>query len=474
MTDYISRVEAFGLHGRFDIEVDLLPRINVLYGRNGSGKTTLLHILANILNGSFGRFAFLEFREIRLFTGSGSCLKLCRYGESTISTMIDGETVDTFDVNKVRAQERRGEREDIPTEERNEIGTLQLSDRFPVHGAVYFPAFRTMIEAWSDEAMRPTRFRAHEFLFPPSESWRRSRAERITSMARGLFGEFVPELRYPSLAQIESDLSSALMSAAYRVVNEGQASLSEAFLDAFAAIMGQGPTREGNPEEILVDIQGMLEELNKTKIVRFPDGKQEDVYERLRRMIPEGRTGALSDTAANVLAVYRKSLKQRIEVQREAFAPFERYVDSVNEFLEGKRLLLKPYAVRSPRAPLPAPALPVLIEFDDGSTASLLSLSSGERQIVSMLYAATYLSGKDNVVLIDEPEISLHVDWQRRLLPRMAQQLGDRQIIVCTHAPEIAGEYDEEFQEIRLIPSSKQGSERDRAIAKEESGEMLL
>jgi len=458
--DYVSRVEAFGLHGRFDIEIDLLPRMNVLYGRNGSGKTTLLHILANVLNGSFGRFAFLDFKEISLFTGGGRRLKICHCGESTISTIVDGETVSTFDINEVRARDRHGEREDILPEERSEIGTVQLSDRFPVHGALYYPAFRTMIEAWSDETIRPSRFRSHEYLYTPSEFWRPGRTKRITWLARGLFGQFVPDLRYPSLAQIEWELSSALMSAAYRVVNEGQASLSEAFLDAFAAIMGQRPSQQGSPDEILAEIRIMLEELNKTKIVTSPDGKQEDVYERLRRMIAEERTADLTDTAASVLAVYRKSLMQRINVQREAFAPFERYADSVNEFLEGKRLVLKPYAVRGPRAALPAP---VLIEFDDGSTASLMSLSSGERQIVSMLYASTYLGETDDVVLIDEPEISLNIDWQRRFLPKMAQQLGDRQIIVCTHAPEIGGEYDEEFQEVRFILSRERGSECDPA-----------
>jgi predicted ATP-dependent endonuclease of OLD family len=74
-----------------------------------------------------------------------------------------------------------------------------------------------------------------------------------------------------------------------------------------------------------------------------------------------------------------------------------------------------------------------------------------------MLYAASpALTKAGNIVLIDEPEISLHIDWQRKLLRKMQQQLGERQIIVCTHSPEIGGDHLEAFQEIELIPSSYQ------------------
>src|SRR5690606_15474251 len=86
--------------------------------------------------------------------------------------------------------------------------------------------------------------------------------------------------------------------------------------------------------------------------------------------------------------------------------------------------------------------------FHDGSKADLQTLSSGERQIVSMLYAATYLESTD-VVLIDEPEISLHIHWQRILLERMTAQPTDRQVIVCTHSPEIGAEFAESLIPVR-------------------------
>ena len=37
----------------------------------------------------------------------------------------------------------------------------------------------------------------------------------------------------------------------------------------------------------------------------------------------------------------------------------------------------------------------------------------------------------------------MHVDWQRHLLKEMSEQLGDRQVIVCTHSPVIGADYED-------------------------------
>ncbi len=69
-----------------------------------------------------------------------------------------------------------------------------------------------------------------------------------------------------------------------------------------------------------------------------------------------------------------------------------------------------------------------------------------------MLYAVTKMSS-DSLVLIDEPELSLHIDWQEELLSKMMDQLGGRQIIVCTHSPSIASNYEEFMIEVSPVVS---------------------
>ncbi|EFH3793655.1 TPA: AAA family ATPase [Escherichia coli] len=63
------------------------------------------------------------------------------------------------------------------------------------------------------------------------------------------------------------------------------------------------------------------------------------------------------------------------------------------------------------------------------------SLSSGEKQIVSV-FARLYLDmGKKYLVLIDEPELSLSIDWQQKFLPDILKAPSCEQLIAITHSP---------------------------------------
>jgi len=62
-------------------------------------------------------------------------------------------------------------------------------------------------------------------------------------------------------------------------------------------------------------------------------------------------------------------------------------------------------------------------------------LSSGEKQLM-LLLIETFLAG-ESCIIIDEPEISMHIDWQRQLVEAMTQINPKAQIIMATHSPEI-------------------------------------
>lgn len=65
---------------------------------------------------------------------------------------------------------------------------------------------------------------------------------------------------------------------------------------------------------------------------------------------------------------------------------------------------------------------------------SLEALSSGEKQMIS-LFARLYLYPKRKIVLIDEPELSLSLDWQRQILPDVLRAPTCDQVIAITHSP---------------------------------------
>jgi hypothetical protein len=65
----------------------------------------------------------------------------------------------------------------------------------------------------------------------------------------------------------------------------------------------------------------------------------------------------------------------------------------------------------------------------------LESLSSGEKQLLQLLLEC--LTAGRSPVLIDEPELSLHVDWQNELVQCMRLVNENAQLIMATHSPEV-------------------------------------
>lgn len=82
----------------------------------------------------------------------------------------------------------------------------------------------------------------------------------------------------------------------------------------------------------------------------------------------------------------------------------------------------------------------VAVETKDGVIHGLDSLSSGEKQLALLLIEIMRRIVHGSIILIDEPEISLHPTWQRGLvvaLDKIIEQY-DAQVIMATHSPEIA------------------------------------
>lgn len=65
---------------------------------------------------------------------------------------------------------------------------------------------------------------------------------------------------------------------------------------------------------------------------------------------------------------------------------------------------------------------------------TLDSLSSGEKQMIS-LFAKMYLYPRKKIVLIDEPELSLSIDWQRGILIDVLLSPQCEQVVAITHSP---------------------------------------
>ncbi|MDH5561903.1 MAG: AAA family ATPase [Deltaproteobacteria bacterium] len=73
----------------------------------------------------------------------------------------------------------------------------------------------------------------------------------------------------------------------------------------------------------------------------------------------------------------------------------------------------------------------------NGKNVELFNLSSGEKHLIALLGRVSLLSSDASVFVADEPELSLHLEWQRPLIKSMRKLSPYLQIIVATHSPAI-------------------------------------
>ncbi|NES18123.1 MAG: ATP-binding protein [Symploca sp. SIO3E6] len=437
MPRYIKHIKAEGVLGRFDIDQEFQEGVNVLFGKNGTGKTTLLHILANLLNGDYKRFAFTEFKTIRVQLDDKTNIFVSKHKtkkDSYINVTINDEYIAKgIPTEEIKQEQYTEEKINWPrvhvfTDSRIVRKSQDDEGLEPILPVAYFPAFRTMIEAWASTEDR--------LLINPQNIQVIS-----TNFARELFGSFVPSLNYPSPIEIERNLSEEIDEALLKIARADREYFGELLPRIFQVLSKNSHSsestslEEGGSEAILEEINSLVKKLEDYPLQGAPTIKQ--LHNSVFSFQVDEQTKRIAE---RVLNIYLQALREVVAVQETSFKNIETYLNSINSFLEGKRIEI---SVEESQLKVNKS---VGIRFEAGTPKTIRgirsALSSGERQIVTLIYAATRMS-KQQIVLIDEPEISLHVAWQRHLLQKMSEQLGERQIIVCTHSPVIGADYED-------------------------------
>jgi ABC-type glutathione transport system ATPase component len=142
--------------------------------------------------------------------------------------------------------------------------------------------------------------------------------------------------------------------------------------------------------------------------------------------------------AYEILVPYLDSLRARNEALEEAEQLLRALISIMNDYLVDKKVTFTPKDG-------------LTIVTDDGVLLGSAALSSGERQL-TMLLCTTILAGRDSrLFIIDEPELSLGVAWQREILEALlALTKGTAlQFIVATHSVEIISGQPESL--VRLV-----------------------
>ena len=72
-----------------------------------------------------------------------------------------------------------------------------------------------------------------------------------------------------------------------------------------------------------------------------------------------------------------------------------------------------------------------------GEILTPYQLSSGEKQMLVILMTVLVEDNQPYVLFMDEPEVSLHIDWQQRLIDLILELNPNVQIILTTHSPAV-------------------------------------
>ena len=90
-----------------------------------------------------------------------------------------------------------------------------------------------------------------------------------------------------------------------------------------------------------------------------------------------------------------------------------------------------------------------------GNEFDINGLSSGEKQLFIRALSLKFLNANNSIILIDEPEISLHPEWQRKII-KVYENIGkNNQLIIATHSPHIVA--DIKAEQLRVISRDEEG-----------------
>ncbi|WP_405599217.1 MULTISPECIES: AAA family ATPase [unclassified Pseudoalteromonas] len=139
--------------------------------------------------------------------------------------------------------------------------------------------------------------------------------------------------------------------------------------------------------------------------------------------------------------IIEMSLKSESEIDI-TYQPITNFLNMIGEFIEDKGFVFSSGNLM---------AFSRII--DDFSDIPMEKLSSGEKQLLILLIETLLQKNKKCVYLTDEPELSLHVQWQRNILPAIKKLNPNAQIIAATHSPEVASKYKTALIDMKMVLS---------------------
>jgi len=425
----ITRIRIEKLFGQYSYDLEFTqvagrcaPKVGIIYGDNGTGKTTILEILFHLLSpsgerkhrSSLARIPFLRFSVILSDkTEISAVRKHPHITGSYILRLVTPRKKVMQD--KVKATQDGSVSYTSPTVERilkyiyslqtpvfflNDQRTL-LSDQLPVR------RFGQGTEEISFERL-------------PSE------VRQIRPDQRGLALDL-------SIARTAAWLRRRLI----QVSAEGEAEAQQIYAHIVKTL--KVPRTEGGNIERKRLVQSLKElELRSHLFSKYGLTLKIKVAPLIRSLKASHRK--VLPFAAQVVSSFIEGQRARLDSLEKFNDLLNRFVGLINGFLVDKRIILN---VDSG----------IRILKNSGLALEPEKLSSGEKQLLLLFCSALTVTDRMSLFLIDEPEISLNVKWQRRLIDSLSDITKDSQcqFLLATHSIELLTKH--KIHTIKLKPS---------------------
>ena len=431
---FIESFKITKLWGYHDINLNFSNDVNILIGPNGSGKTTILNLIHSILSADLRRVLDVSFdqAEIKLKSFKG------RFERTVKIDAVDGKFSvgkKKFDLDIDSIASQRFADVDVISGRKAPRSYTSFEKGSYVSGTVFRPFVRwiRVQKALYDEltALVPIVWLPVSRRLPVTE------AEEEPHTRTGPLESV--DLRLDELLDDLSHYHSRLNTQLSKRYKEFEHQALSVILyneedDQIDSIPPSFPTQT-EKEQLLRAFEnaGLLDEQMQIRIDKhFAEvGKGLETIREIKDIDPDLGAG-LADLLMILLIRQTHSMvgyARELEEDRERiFAPLRRYEETVNLFLNEKSIKVDDSGQLKIESASPSELNPRL-------------LSSGEKQILILLTEALLRVDEPVVYIADEPELSLHVLWQEKLLESLVSLSGQIQVIVATHSPDIVGKF---------------------------------
>lgn len=417
----LSHVTINGLWGKPPINLKFNDSVNFMVGQNGTGKTTIINLIAAALSADFEKIDRIDFTSMELI------LKPLKRGKNTkISiTKTQKSGLPYFDINYIVKTGSDGKPQaydlDRLAEERHYRGVPARHMReLMMRSGGFADLNRTL-----GELVQVTHLSVNRVVVDFKAEVRPSSEKNITNPVDQKLDAIINQL-----VRLFSKLDRESADAATNFQRDSFVSLLSIETTSLfkSAVQKLQTSKEADSLNRALNEIGV--DQKKTSSVISALFKNFDVA---RQKIQNGEGMSLQEFMVLASALRANSLVQKYDAlqiqRRNIFSLRDSFLEEVNKLFAPRKTI----AINE-RNELEA-------KSQDGRVIRPMDLSSGEKQLLIILGEALLQDRQSVIFIADEPELSLHVSWQEKLVPAITRINSNAQIIFATHSPDIVGAY---------------------------------